>query len=66
MSFKQKRDVLLMILIMSVTFLVASFANTPKAFAMSGEGTEDNPYKIYSANDWGDFVADVRMGDAGG
>ena len=66
MSFKQKRNLVLMILIMSVTFLTASLINTSEAFAFTGEGTEQNPYQINSAQDWDDFVAEVRMGNTGG
>ena len=56
----------LMILIMAITFVTVSIISASEAFAITGEGTEQDPYKIASAQDWDNFAARVRSGNTDG
>ena len=66
MSFKLKRNMVMMVLMMAIAFLAIAFIYPSETFAYNGEGTEQDPYEITSSDDWADFVVDVRMGETGG
>ena len=43
---KTDRRILFVVLMAAVIFLAASIAGAAEAYAMSGEGTSESPYKI--------------------
>ena len=64
MSVKAKanRSILFVVMIAAVFFLAASMANIAEVHALSGSGTEEEPYEIWNADDWEDFAGEVRSG----
>ena len=60
------RHLSLFVLITALLLIMASAIAAPEAYALSGDGTADNPYKISSATDWEDFVGDIRAGQSEG
>ncbi len=54
------------IMLLTAAFVALSIMNASESFALSGEGTEQDPYKISTEEDWNEFAGEVRTGNTGG
>ena len=63
---KTNRKFILVMMIAAVILMAASIMNTSEAHALSGSGTEEEPYEIWNADDWEDFAGEVRSGASAG
>ena len=63
---KTDKKILFVILLTTAIFIATSMIAAADAYALSGRGTEEEPYKISSTNDWGAFAGEVSAGNSKG